>query len=298
MLKPPNTVKMVMHAVCLLLNKQPTYVPSPDNPKIKIPDYWESSKKLLKDKHFIPSLLDYDINALETKTVDNIRKNFISNKKEFNPERVNKASNAAKGLCEWVLALDKYEIVLTQVRPLQEDYDKAQSEVKALRANLKEKQQELNKLSKALAELQDRYDQTKKKQNELEADIDLCEKKLIRAETLINSLGGEKIRWTEAAEELEKKIKFIVGDVMLSAGTISYLGAFDSVYRTKIQKEWVGVVKKNELAVSEHYSLENTVGEPILLRKWTINGLPSDAFSRENGIIIDKSNRYSLMIDP
>jgi dynein heavy chain len=35
----------------------------------------------------------------------------------FNAKRVEKASSAAKGLCEWVLALDEYEKVLRVVRP-------------------------------------------------------------------------------------------------------------------------------------------------------------------------------------
>jgi dynein heavy chain, axonemal len=34
------------------------------------------------------------------------------------------------------------------------------------------------------------------------------------------------------------------------------------------------------------------------MRKWNLNGLPADAFSRENGIITYKSRRWPLMIDP
>jgi dynein heavy chain len=46
-----------------------------------------------------------------------IREKYISNKETFNPKRVEKASNVATGLCVWVIALDLYEKVLTEVRP-------------------------------------------------------------------------------------------------------------------------------------------------------------------------------------
>ena len=34
------------------------------------------------------------------------------------------------------------------------------------------------------------------------------------------------------------------------------------------------------------------------MRDWNIQGLPSDAFSTENGVIVTKSNRWPLMVDP
>jgi len=57
-------------------------------------------------------------------------------------------------------------------------------------------------------------------------------------------------------------------------------------------------VKKSGIEVSDNYSLEACLGEAILIRRWTMNGLPSDSFSRENSIIIANSSRYPLMIDP
>jgi dynein heavy chain len=34
------------------------------------------------------------------------------------------------------------------------------------------------------------------------------------------------------------------------------------------------------------------------MRAWNIAGLPSDSLSEDNGIIISKARRWSLMIDP
>jgi hypothetical protein len=34
------------------------------------------------------------------------------------------------------------------------------------------------------------------------------------------------------------------------------------------------------------------------MREWNIAGLPSDSLSEDNGIIVSKARRWSLMIDP
>lgn len=40
------------------------------------------------------------------------------------------------------------------------------------------------------------------------------------------------------------------------------------------------------------------LGDPVKVRAWNIDGLPSDSFSVENAIIIFKSRRWPLCIDP
>lgn len=40
------------------------------------------------------------------------------------------------------------------------------------------------------------------------------------------------------------------------------------------------------------------LGEPVKIREWLIAGLPNDASSIENGIVVANSRRWPLMIDP
>ncbi len=45
--------------------------------------------------------------------------------------------------------------------------------------------------------------------------VELCIVKLDRAEQLINGLGGEKDRWTEAAHALRTQFHGLTGDVLV-----------------------------------------------------------------------------------
>ena len=49
---------------------------------------------------------------------------------------------------------------------------------------------------------------------------------------------------------------------------------------------------------SDTPSLIQTLGDPVQIRQWNIEGLPTDNFSIDNGIIIFNSRRWPLMIDP
>ena len=143
--------------------------------------------------------------------------------------------------------------------------------------------------------------------------MDLCSKKLTRAEQLITGLGGEKTRWLAAAASLGTRFNNLTGDVLLSSGLIAYLGPFTSEYRAQATSDWVRQCVANSVpcsvAVAEDddaaaggeakgFSLAAVLGDPILIRQWFIDGLPTDAFSVDNGVIIQSARRWPLMIDP
>eukprot|EP00001_Collodictyon_triciliatum_P027900 05075_4 len=90
----------------------------------------------------------------------------------------------------------------------------------------------------------------------------------------------------------------IVGDVMVAAGGIAYLGAFTAFYREGQEKEWQVKLRKYQIPFSEGAGVRKTLSEPVTIRAWNIAGLPTDSLSTENAIILSKSRRWALMIDP
>ena len=45
-------------------------------------------------------------------------------------------------------------------------------------------------------------------------------------------------------------------------------------------------------------NVRKILGDPVSIREWELCGLPSDALSIENAIILSKARRWPLMIDP
>ena len=46
------------------------------------------------------------------------------------------------------------------------------------------------------------------------------------------------------------------------------------------------------------FTILDSLGDPVKIRQWNIQGLPIDTFSVENGIIVSRTRRWPLMIDP
>ena len=169
-----------------------------------------------------------------------IRKEYISNP-EFDPAKVANASSAAEGLCKWIMAMEIYDRVAKVVAPKKAKLAEAETELKETMGKLNAKRAELAAVEKRLADLQATFKEMTDKKEQLEFQVDLCGKKLERAKKLIGGLGGEKQRWTQAAENLQNIYDNLVGDVLISAGVIAYLGPFTLAFRDLCTQDWVKV---------------------------------------------------------
>ena len=50
----------------------------------------------------------------------------------------------------------------------------------------------------------------------------------------MSGLAGEKVRWTQTVRELDENFGYLVGDCLIAAAFVSYLGPFTSNYRDEI----------------------------------------------------------------
>ncbi|PVD24358.1 hypothetical protein C0Q70_14839 [Pomacea canaliculata] len=238
MKNPPAGVKLVMAAVCVMKDIKPEKINDPDKPGQKIMDYWGPSKRLLGDMNFLGMLKEYDRDNIPVHVMQKIRKEYITNP-EFDPAKVANASSAAEGLCKWILAMEIYDRVAKVVAPKKVRLAEAEDELQKTMNNLNAKRAELAAVEKRLADLQTTFQEMTEKKEKLEFQVDLCGKKLERAKKLIGGLGGEKSRWTQAANDLQNIYDNLMGDVLISAGVIAYLGPFTSAFRERATVEWV-----------------------------------------------------------
>ncbi|XP_063228083.1 LOW QUALITY PROTEIN: dynein axonemal heavy chain 7-like [Bacillus rossius redtenbacheri] len=144
MKSPPEAVKMVMAAVCVLKDIKSDRITDPATGR-KVLDYWGPSKRVLGDMGFLQSLKDYAKDEIPPVIMNRIRTEYLPNKL-FRPEIVAKASSAAEGLCKWVIAMDKYDKAAKDVAPKREKLVLAEEKHRATMELLGEKKAELARL--------------------------------------------------------------------------------------------------------------------------------------------------------
>lgn len=245
---------------------------------------------------FLDQIKNYPKDAITQGTIDKL-KPFIE-AGQLDEQKLKSVSVVAANFSVWVMAMEAYfkvnQVVIpkrAQLAEATEKADKANALLQKAEASYAKIKAEVDKLTANLNGLI-------AEKNDLENQVEDCKQKLIRAEKLISGLGGEKTRWKAASENLVIVFRNLTGDVLISAGMIAYLGAFDSVYRNELSNMWVKKCEERKIPNSGSFSLAQTLGDQIKIRDWTQQGLPSDDFSIENAIITEKTSRWPLYIDP
>ncbi len=281
---PPAPVKMTMESVCLLLGHQV--------------DSWKAVQTVLRRDDFISSTVHFDTDRMMTKPVrDRIRREYLS-KPGYDFATIDRASKACGPLAKWVIAQVNFSEILDRVGPLR-------SEVESLEQQADETKQQAGTIVGMIAELEASITRYKDEYAALIAETQAIKGEMLRVQRrvdrsiqLLESLGSEKTRWEEASRTFDAQMSTIVGDAMLSAAFLAYAGFFDQAYRESLWAAWtehlaqVGIRSKPELSFTDYLS---TADERL---GWAERALPTDTLCTENAIMLQRFNRYPLIIDP
>ena len=279
--KPPGGVETVMNAVCLLFKEKQN---------------WDTGKKLLGDMNFLINCMNFPKDDISNQTLRKLQ-TYISNP-DFNKETVEKISTAAGSLCEWVIAMDKYARISRNIEPKRNKLQQAETNLKTVQEQLNIKQTALRAIQSEVAELEATFQASIKKGEELKKKSELTEARLLRAGKLVTGLSSESKRWAESAKSLEIDLKNLVGNIMLAAGFVAYLGPFTLAYRVSLMEGWVSFAKSQKVPVNTNFSPEKILADDVEVREWTLAGLPADQLSIDNAIIVTRGRRWPLIIDP
>uniref|UniRef100_A0A8C6W7X2 Dynein axonemal heavy chain 2 n=1 Tax=Nannospalax galili TaxID=1026970 RepID=A0A8C6W7X2_NANGA len=280
--RPPAQVEMVMQAVMILRGNEPT---------------WAEAKRQLGEQNFIKSLIYFDKDNISDKVLKKI--GAYCAQPDFQPDIIGRVSLAAKSLCMWVRAMELFGRLYRMVEPKRIRMNATMVQLQEKQAALAEAQEKLREVAEKLEMLKKQYDEKLAQKEELRKKSEEMELKLERAGMLVSGLAGEKARWEETVQGLDGDLGCLVGDCLLAAAFLSYMGPFLTNYRDEIVNQiWIKKIWELQVPCSPRFSIDTFLSNPTKVRDWNIQGLPSDAFSTENGIIVTQGNRWALMIDP
>ncbi|KAJ3019014.1 UNVERIFIED_CONTAM: hypothetical protein HDU68_010891 [Siphonaria sp. JEL0065] len=280
---PPETVKLAMESVCILLGA-------------KIVD-WKSVQAIIRKDDFIASIVNYSTDKMTKRIRDEITKNYLSNPK-FNFETVNHASVACGPLVKWVIAQVNYSSILDSVGPLRAEVQELESSSAKSKLKAAETEAAIIDLENNITLFKDEYAVLISETQALKSEMEKVKSRVDRSMALLENLSSENERWGESSSSFDLEMSTIVGDVLLSSAFMAYGGYFDQQYRELLLKKWSvhlidsGILIKSKLSISEYLS---NADERAL---WHERALPSDELCTENAIMLNRFNRYPLIIDP
>ena len=270
-----------MEGVCIMLDEKPD---------------WPTAKKVLGDSQFLVKLKTYDKDNIPEPTIKKLQK-YI-NDENMQVAVVERVSSAAKGLCMWLHAMNVYHKVAKEVGPkrakvaeLTAQLDKANAELQEKRDNLAAVVAKVEQLQKTCAET------VAEKQRLMDAQAQTA-MRLQNAEKLTGGLSSEGVRWKENLGNFRSQRIDLIGDTLLSCAAISYYGPFTGTYRDVLFADWTELARSLDLPTSDAPTLLDTVGDPVQVREWQTQLLPTDEVSTNNAILVMQGQRWPLMIDP
>jgi len=259
---------------------------------------WPNAKKMMKDiGKFLESLKTFDATTVEEATVAKLQP--ILSQEFFNTVAMKSASEAAANLCGWVVNIVEYNQIYKTVAPKMASQKKAQEEYDVANAKLKVVENQVAALQRKLKEVTDSLKAATDEKNKVEAEAASCQERLALAERLVNGLADENVRWSKSIENFKEMERTLVGDVMLSAAFVSYIGAFNQSFRAKLWKDtWTPDLGEKQIPLTEGVDPLFVLATDSDFAKWKNEGLAADRISLENGAILTQCSRWPLMIDP
>ena len=266
------------------------------------------TKNTLSSANFLKDLLDFSANDkdnINEETIELLAPYLTLTTPDeaktpiFTKDVAKKASGALGGMCVWAAAMSDYHVQSKIVKPKLLLLSVKQAQLAEAEANLEAAQAELAEVTELKERLRKKFEEAMSKKTMLQEKAAKTRKKMDQANRLINSLQDNKDRWIQNANEFKSLKLRLTGDVAKACAFVSYCGPFNSEFRAKLLDEYFhnDIIQKN-IPVSEGLQLTQFLVDQATIGEWNLEGLPSDDLSIQNGIMVTRSSRYPLMIDP
>ncbi|CAJ1460327.1 unnamed protein product, partial [Effrenium voratum] len=316
---PVDIVKLTFDGLLLLMSYKVIEVKPEDKTINKVSgtfikdSYEEHAKSMLNDMNFLKNLkrfAEHERDSINDETCELIEpylrfdsdpaKNWAPWKHAvLDQHMAKKANNAAEGLCKFVGAMVMYHEASKIVKPKMDFLKVQEAKLDKAKLELQAAEGELHKVQSEVAELDRQLQAAFNAKAELEASKEAAKKRTEAANRLLKGLSGEQQRWTEDAANFASRRLALVGDVALAGGFVTYCGPFNSEFRDRITNEtFMANIREQKLPANERVNIVEFLVDSGTVGEWNLEGLPSDELSIQNAIMVTRSSRYPLMVDP
>jgi len=297
--KPPAGVDDVTAACVYMLH---------DGSKGRIDVAWKAAQIMMKDVNGFLEAMKAQKDRIDGGAMP--KQNFKSlkpllDKEHFNVDTMRNKSQAAAGLCDFVINITKYWDINEDTEPKRERLRQASADLEAAQRAKATALEKKEVAEATVADLTAKYDAAVREQEDTIREAEMYTRKLELAKRLMAALGSEGARWEQSIVELRATLDILPGDVLLAAAFVSYSGCFSKRFREQLQGGIYLPYLTGELPAAKGGVPMSEGADPLKILTneaeralWNSENLPSDRVSVENGAIVCNCARWPLMIDP
>lgn len=261
---------------------------------------WPNFTKMLGDPNkFRQGCIDFLQKAgnIPDKTLDTLKP--ILAETWFNAAEMKSKAEAAANLCDWVNNIVEYNRIYKIVTPLKQAAAEADATAKTKKGELEVVLEKVRVINERVDELKAQLAEAKAKLDKVNADAGALKSKLDVANRLVDGLADEKVRWEAKNKTLGNQKMTMIGDAIVSAAFVSYIGPFSADFRNDLWENiWLTDVAQKNIPFTQGVDPLKVLSNATDHATWSNQGLPADRVSLENAAIVCESTRYPLIIDP
>jgi len=133
----------------------------------------------------------------------------------------------------------------------------------------------------------------------VEDEAQALQDQLDLANRLVGGLADENARWKNNVVSFKEERVTMVGDALVSAAFVSYIGPFSASFRSGLWKDtWLADIESRKIPRTNGIDPLEVLATAADQAVWKTEGLPADRVSLENASVVVSCNRYPLLIDP
>ncbi|KAK3755600.1 hypothetical protein QZH41_017589, partial [Actinostola sp. cb2023] len=280
---PPATVKLALESICLMLGDRASE--------------WKQIRAVIIRDNFISTIVNFDTEGISEEQRATMNSKYL-NSPEYTFEKANRASQACGPLVKWAIAQVQYADMLGRVEPLRNELRKLEMDAQSTRIKSDEISHVITELERSISRYKEEYAALISQAQAIKTDLATVEAKVSRSTALLRSLSVERQRWETGSNAFQSQMGTIIGDVLLLSAFLAYGGYFDQQYRQNLFSTWAHHLQQASIQYRPDIARVEYLSTADDRLKWQANSLPADDLCTENAIMLQRFNRYPLIIDP
>ena len=238
---------------------------------------WKSAQTLMADTGFLEMLKKMDVDNITNRQIQAVKDMVSGLEKDLDVQIENPAqreteyfnkmktvSKAGAGLLKFVYAVLGYNSVFREVKPKKDKVARLEKEYHDSSRELERINNQVAKIEGLLSDLAKKLEVQLAEKTKLEQETAIMERRLIAADKLINGLSSENKRWSEDLNELKIKRVKLLGDCLVCAAFLAYVGAFTWEFRRELIFEtWQKDLVEKKVPLSQPFRLEDLLTSDV-----------------------------------